>query len=249
MPSISKENSESPQVYAVLTGDVIGSRQLSASQLQDLLSDMKDFWDKFSENFPDQVIGNLEVFRGDGWQVALSSPACALEAAVFLRAVSKASPASDHSDSRVGIGIGAVEVLNPAHLAESQGDAFEASGDALALTSKGKIRWKLLAQSKEFTSLDLFTLPVLDLAVSSWSAVESFAVVGEILGWTQEETALHLWAQKNDGSSPTPQAVGKAFRRTFWKSHIHPVLAAASLLLGGKQPSGVVMNENNPEGL
>ncbi|WFB37681.1 hypothetical protein P3T73_07900 [Kiritimatiellota bacterium B12222] len=224
MSYFSKENSECSQVYAVLTGDVMGSRQLSASQLQDLLAGMKDFWGKFSTHSPDQVIGTLEVFRGDGWQVALKSPACALEAAVFLRAVCKACPASDNSDSRVGIGMGSVDVLNPSHLAESQGDAFEASGDALAVAAQGKIRWKLLSKCKEVAKWDALTLPPLDLAISSWSSTESFAVVGEILGWTQEETALHPWAQKTDGSSPTPQAVGKAFRRTHWKSHISPVL-------------------------
>jgi hypothetical protein len=210
--------------YVVLTGDLVGSRKLSSDQLQTIFEGLKDFWGKFSKQHPDQIIGDLEVFRGDGWQVALHSPELALEAAVFLRAVGKACPLSNNSDSRVGIGIGSVNLLKPEKLGESQGKAFEASGDALKEASSSKVRWKLISTYQIFSQFDSLVLPLLDMAVSSWSASESIAVIGELLEWKQEDTAAHAWALKKDGMPPTQQAIGDALGRIRWKSHLHPVL-------------------------
>lgn len=231
MSSLSKEISERSHVYTILTGDLVGSRKLSSEDLQKVILSMKDFWNRFSEFHPHHVIGGLEIFRGDGWQVALQSPTLALVAAVFLRAVSKACPLSLNTDSKVGIGIGVVETILADNLGESQGKAFEASGDALEIASGSKIRWKLLSDQNEISNLDSLVLPLLDLSVSSWSASESIAVVGEILDWNQEDTAVHAWALKKDGSSPSQQAIGDALGRIHWKSHIQPVLEDTKALL------------------
>jgi len=209
--------------HAILTGDLIGSNNRSAKQITDTLSALKDFWQKFASLHKGHVLGGLEVFRGDGWQAALASPAFALDAAVFLRAVVKACPQSLKSDTRIGIGIGAVSHWVEGNLGESQGEAFVASGHALDSLSGTKRCWALLPDSGHYRPLSNMLLPALDLAVTRWTAAEAFAVVGEILEWTQEETAAHPWALKKDGTAPTPQAIGDAIRRTHWKTHLLPV--------------------------
>ena len=217
--------------YAILTGDLIASRKLSSMQITDTLDAMKDFWQKFASLHPGQVLGGLEVFRGDGWQVALSSPEHCLDAAIFLRAVVKACPQSQKSDTRIGIGIGSVDQLVEGNLGESRGEAFVASGHALESLSDSKRRWALLPDSALHHPVSQMLLPALDLAVTRWSAPEAFAVLGEMMGWTQEKTAKHPWAQKKDGTSPSPQAVSDALFRIHWKSHLVHILEETRLIL------------------
>lgn len=218
--------------HAILTGDIMASRRLNASQLTGTFQEMNTFWSEFSSLHSGQVLGKIDVFRGDGWQAALASPEHAVDAAVFLRAVVKACPLSEKSDSRLGIGIGSVEQLDPDDLGGSHGEAFEASGDALSLATRGKIRWMLLPDHAVLREINTLALPSLDLAISEWSAAESIAVIGEMLNWKQEQTAAHPWSQKKDGSAPTQQAVADALSRVCWKTHILPVLHSSRSFLG-----------------
>lgn len=212
------------KTHAILTGDLIGSHKLSPRQVTGTLEAMKDFWQKFSSLHHGHVLGGLEVFRGDGWQAALASPEFALDTAVFLRAVVKACPHSLKSDTRIGIGIGAVSHWVEGNLGESQGEAFVASGHALESLADTKLRWTLLPDFGFYRPISKMLLPAVDLAVTRWSAPEAFAVIGEMLGWTQEKTAKHPWAQKKDGTSPSPQAISDALLRIHWKSHLACIL-------------------------
>lgn len=212
------------KTYAILTGDLISSQSLSSAERVETLEAMKTFWKQFADARPGAVSGELEVFRGDGWQAALSGPAHGLDAAVFLRAVVKACPQSHKSDTRVGIGIGPADSFLENNLGESQGEAFVASGRALESLSPAKSRWTLLPDNGPLRPLSRQVFPLLDLAVTRWSAAESLAVIGEMLGWTREQTAAHPWAQKKDGDMPTPQAISDALNRVSWKSHLLSVL-------------------------
>jgi hypothetical protein len=78
-------------------------------------------------------------FRGDGWQIHLSSDGLALRAALFLAACLRT--AETGLRTRVGCGVGAVERLDD-DLGRSAGPAFVRSGRALDRMPRG--RWLLI---------------------------------------------------------------------------------------------------------
>ncbi|MEQ9822978.1 MAG: hypothetical protein ABQ298_01190, partial [Puniceicoccaceae bacterium] len=112
--------------YAVLTGDIVGSRKLSTHELASLFEGVRGVWRCFAEHHGDAVMGEFDVFRGDGWQVALTQPALCLRAAVFLRAAFRAHSKKVDVDSRIGVGVGPVDRIVRERLSESNGLASHA---------------------------------------------------------------------------------------------------------------------------
>jgi hypothetical protein len=214
--------------YAILTGDIIGSRKLSAKDLEAVFGHVRELWQTFGQHHGGAVVGTLEVFRGDGWQAALKEPALAVEAAVFLRATFRAQESDIRVDSRIGIGVGRVEHLEADRLRESNGEAFQRSGGILEKLEKKHLGWGIdPGDSQKHVSVSRTMLPLLDLLVRRWSRAEAVAVLGTLLGWTQDEIAAHPLARKKDGQQPTRQAIHDALKRIGWASHLEPVLEEA----------------------
>jgi hypothetical protein len=115
-------------IYAVLTGDIVKSRDLSAGGLKALQNKLKSAAQEFESAFPGSVVGSLGITRGDGWQVALKKPEYALRLALFIRA---GVNAGFQTDTRVSVGVGPVDRLESDNIIESTGSAFEHSGHGL----------------------------------------------------------------------------------------------------------------------
>lgn len=115
----------SARLYAVLTGDLIKSRALAgqkivrARQELDHAAKILNSWESGT------VAGDPEFFRGDSWQMALSSPHLSLRAALLVRALLRWRHGAD---SRISIGIGGVERIDKRATSMSTGPAFVASG-------------------------------------------------------------------------------------------------------------------------
>jgi hypothetical protein len=200
----------SEAIYAVLTGDIVKSRDLSADQSKALQNRLKSAAQEFELVFPGTLVGSLGITRGDGWQVALQQPEYALRLALFFRAVVKSE---FKTDTRVSIGTGPVDRLEPNNIIESTGPAFEHSGHGLEDLQKTH-RLALCAQSEE--SRDRIIMNLLDCIVSKWTDKESFAVAGTILGHTQDEIAESSPVSERSGKKPTRQAVAYALTRASW---------------------------------
>ena len=213
--------------FAVLTGDLVDSRQLSSLQQKSFFSKLNNLWGKFGSAHADAVIGKLEVFRGDGWQGVLSDPSLSVNAALFIRASVKALNLAPKMDTRIGVGIGSVDSLNPKRLGESNGKAFQYSGQALDSLAKGDQAWGFYYDDEASCGLKTIGFPMMDLAIQQWSKVEAVAVMGTLLGLTQEKIAHHPLAKKDDETTPSQQAIADALKRIGWKSHWAPVLAHA----------------------
>jgi hypothetical protein len=114
--------------YAVLTGDLIDSTRLDGGTLDQARALVSDSAREFDRDVDQAVVGEPEFFRGDAWQLLLSSPAASLRVALFLRARLRwKTPA----DTRIAIGIGSVRRIDEARISLSAGEAFELSGHAL----------------------------------------------------------------------------------------------------------------------
>lgn len=115
-------------IYAVLTGDVVKSTRYSGARLDSFFAALGESvmsWDGWGD---DLVAGGPERFRGDGWQLVLRKPGSALRVALLLRAHMRAE---GQLQTRIAIGAGPVEKLQPKRLAASSGEAFVRSGRCL----------------------------------------------------------------------------------------------------------------------
>lgn len=112
---------------AVLTGDLIASTHAGAENVDQAMAVLADA----SEHIGHWAQQNTRFtrFRGDGWQIYLEFPGLAFRACLYLIARLKASGCN--LETRISVGIGAVERLGTADLSDANGDAFIVSGHGL----------------------------------------------------------------------------------------------------------------------
>lgn len=113
---------------AVLTGDLVGSRRLASKELQQATRALESAEQKIRSWGPQTVCGSMAFFRGDAWQLLLMDATRALRAALLVRAILLAS---DTCDTRIAIGLGEVDSLDPDQISRSTGEAFTLSGTSL----------------------------------------------------------------------------------------------------------------------
>lgn len=110
-------------MVAVITGDIINSRQGKTSEWLPLLKEILEYYGTFQVNW--------EIFRGDSFQLSLS-PEKALIAAIHLKAGMKLQK---DLDVRLAIGIGE-EDHNNGKITEANGTAYVRSGECFESLKK-----------------------------------------------------------------------------------------------------------------
>ena len=208
------------KIYAVLTGDLVKSSRLTNVESSGAMARLKRVAAAFAEQHPHSVVGRMDTFRHDSWQLLLENPVFAFRIAVFLRAALKLqSDASTKYDTRISIGIGKVELISKRRISDSRGPAFTCSGKGLdAIESKCLALVAGDDPSALWRMLERGVVPLIDCVVSDWSPTESRAVFGALKGWTQEETAQN-WPQRvKSDKKPTRQAVGDSLLRAHWST-------------------------------
>ena len=203
------------KIYAVLTGDLVKSSRLSVEQSRRAIQLLKRAASEFEKTFQGTIQGELDSFRHDSWQLLMKRPALAVRATIFLRSsVKMESDATTRYDTRIAIGIGTVDSTSRRRISDSRGAAFTLSGKALdgmdgerlAFASENALAGDCIAQG---------VIPLLDCVISDWTATESRAVYGALLGRTQEQSAAK-WPVDRGETPPSRQAVAKALRRAGW---------------------------------
>lgn len=177
----------SETIYAVLTGDLVGSSTLSNPELTRALNQICAVPDQFNAVFSESVHPVVEIIRGDSWQMLVVQPGYALRTALFVRAAMK----SEFSiDSRVSIGIGRVDLFNPSSLALSKGAAFEASGKGLdGLGSKKRLDYLNRQAPETLRRAEARLASWLDFMVTPASAAQARSLYHSLLDMKQEKVA------------------------------------------------------------
>ena len=114
------------RLYAVLTGDLIGSSKSSPERLEATMDNIATTAQFLAEYTGEKT--RFTRYRGDGWQLTLS-PAFYLRALALILAKLKADRQT--LSTRIGIGIGSVDSFGTTDLRDAQGAAFVLSGRAL----------------------------------------------------------------------------------------------------------------------
>lgn len=180
------------ELYAVVTGDIVGSSKLTVTQRSRLLLVLKSSFKTTENILPDGIRAPFEIHRGDSFQGVLSKPEAALRVAIVIRASLRHGFQTKQRryalDARIAVGIGPIGFLPAGRGAEGDGAAFRRSGQTLD-EMKGDQRLIIRTPWHEVDSELDIECALLDALVTRWSAEQAQAILGQILGLTQERAA------------------------------------------------------------
>jgi tagatose-1,6-bisphosphate aldolase non-catalytic subunit AgaZ/GatZ len=178
------------KLYSVLTGDIIGSSQLSSSEQKKIGEVFRKITLELKEFFPDAVKYDLDHYRGDGWQLLIHQPEQSLKIAIFIRALLKSGYLQLKLDSKISIAIGEVDAISEERISQSRGAAFTNSGRELEkLKERNFCFYYNDETANEYVNL-LFGF--IDRIVAYWSDKQAYAVLGVLRGLSQNKIAAWL---------------------------------------------------------
>jgi len=196
-------------VFAVLTGDLIGSSKLSVEQLSLARAVVLKSARQFHSRSRKAVVGVPEFFRGDAWQLLLQDPGRALRAALYIRALLSSETGVE---TRISIGVGHVEDIDRSRISLSTGEAFTLSGHAL----------------DEMTGyFDLSgAIPERAGPLAGWFPAVLHLCSGLIRSWTRRQAEITSLALLLN--NPTHEQIAKALSPPVSKQTVSESLTGAS---------------------
>ena len=200
---------ETGKVYAVLTGDLIGSSRFNIKDREEILTILKDSFKIIS---PGIIESQFVIFRGDSFQGVLSRPEEGLKAALIIRAslLSKFKGKRTRLDARIAIGIGTIDYLPPDHAGEGDGEAFRNSGPELDKMKKSEQNLIIRTPWTEINEELRTECALFDALIQRWTKEQAQAILfqkpersllnmammanetGHAIAYTQEEIAKVL---------------------------------------------------------
>lgn len=194
------------KIGAIITGDIVDSTKMVAEERNSMLRMLQSLPELLST----LTKFDLEIFRGDSFQIRVGNPVDSLTAALAIRAHIRSYKFTEYKcqwDARLSIGIGTVEYENGT-LAMSDGEAYRTSGRGLDAIGKRRLiietPWEKV--NKELCVSTAFA----DDIISGWTQSQSrvifqslttdisHAEIGCLLGITRQMVDKALRAGKNE---------------------------------------------------
>jgi hypothetical protein len=206
--------------HSVLTGDLVLSERISRSVRKSIPGLLEASAAELQRM--EIAISEVDVFRGDSWQVIVRRPEDALFAAVYFRAAGRASVAE--FDTRVGIGIGAIEYEGSGGVSTGYGSAYTLSGRTLDEMPRDR-RIQVASADLNTTPLLDASLHLLDRIAGQWTASQARVIAASMSGRSQEEIGA-AWAPRPISQQAVAQHVARASWHavdhllTAWDQHI-----------------------------
>ena len=199
--------------YAVITGDIVGSRKFPDKARRDLHAVMTAGAEALCKVFGDSVPLEMDTFRGDAWQIVVADPAKALRIGSFYRAFLRAEIRDVKADSRLAIAVGTIDFIPAAKVSSGDGEAYRLSGSLLErMPRQQRLSFAFAAKEADDRVAALKTvIQLMDVLAANWSEKQAQAIMGALQGWTQEKIATTCWPQPI-----TQQAVAQHLDRAGW---------------------------------
>jgi hypothetical protein len=200
---------EKGKLYAVITGDIVDSSKLPLGQRQKLHRIMKDGSKALLKGFKESVPLDVDIFRGDSWQLLVADPSKSLRIALFYRAYLRAWMGTSRLDTRLAISVGTVDFIPEDRVSGGDGQAYQFSGSSLEGMAKACRMCFRFPERKDEECLDLL-VRLLDVLAANWSDKQARAITGALQGLKQEKIG-NLWKP-----SITQQSVNRHLQRAGW---------------------------------
>jgi hypothetical protein len=205
--------------YAVITGDFTGFSGMDVRVRRSMSGLMDKAGQAFSRLMPGVMPYAISVFRGDSWQALFSDPACALRAAVFIRAYIRAFGGHPGFDTRMAIGIGEVDYVPEKQVTTGDGTAFRGSGrmlEKMGSPQAGDLRYAF--DNAPFEIVIDALVRATGALMETWRPLQARAVIGRLEGLNIAQIAAG-WP-----APVSPQAVSRHLKKARWNA-IHHALA------------------------
>jgi len=195
--------------YAVITGDIVDSSKLPKAQRKLLPGLIAKASRDTCKAFPDAVPLEVDVFRGDGWQLLVSDATRCLRVGLFFRACLRSAAERGRGlDTRVAIGVGRLDFVRE-RVSQGDGEAYRLSGRALERMPRKQRLLLADPAAKEGGAL-VVIVRLIDVLAQGWTGRQALAVRGALRGWTHERIAKE-WPE-----SISQQAVAKHLDGAQW---------------------------------
>jgi hypothetical protein len=202
----------SPLQCAVITGDLIGSSKLNPNDWDTLHIVMKEASRILRKSFVESVPLDIDIFRGDSWQMLVLDPTKALRLSLFYRTTIRAKAPVSNLDTRMAIAIASIDSVPKTRVSEGHGDAYLLSGEALDRLSRAKsANMCFVHENNKIADMFDVLVRLIDAIATRWTDKQALAVSGALRGMKQEEIAEKLWEKKI-----TQQAVAQHLGRAGW---------------------------------
>ena len=180
----------------IITADVVGSTQIKTEDRGELPALIHELIGEIAQCHPELKL-QVDIFRGDSFQVWVEKPECAPLVALLLRAglrMSALRAGEQQLDARISVGIGDV-AYRDAQVSQSDGEAFVLSGRGFDQLGKQQ---RLMVQTPSETANEELRVETafVDDIVSNWSALHSKIMYQALL----RETSQGELAEKNNTS-------------------------------------------------
>jgi hypothetical protein len=198
------------EVKAIITGDIISSRDIEATKRQKLYLDL----DAFLQSMIKKWIATYETYRGDSFQCEVKETEQSLRVALMIKAyivsyasegktaprerlslAGKSAPSAQKGyfnkefDIRLAIGMGQVDFLNKKKITTSDGEAFRLSGEALDEMKDGN-ETLTINTNNEGLNTDLIPMIILvDALTQKWTQNQAELVLFKLMGKKDEDMA------------------------------------------------------------
>ncbi len=204
------------KLYAVITGDIVASSRFSENDRKKLYHVMKDGGDTLCRVFGKAVVPmEVDIFRGDSWQLLITDPVKSLRVGLFYRAFLRVRMQNNKADTRMAIAVGTIDFIPGERVSDGDGEAYRKSGSALEKMSKSSLICFVLAGEKSEGRQNAIeaVVQLLDVLAMNWTEKQAQAIIGALQGWTQQEIATSWW-----NKPISQQAVGQHLDRAGWRA-------------------------------
>lgn len=199
--------------YAVLTGDIVRYSKLTGSESLDLHRLLRAGVEDLRQGFAGALPLEVDVFRGDSWQLLVAKPRLGLRIGLLYRAYIRIHSGALEIDTRVSIGIGEVDYLPTDEIATGRGEAYNLSGqglDNLPRWQRMALNWRAAGFKEEFFKV---MIQWLDFQATHWTQKQAMAVFGALKGWNQEDIGRRWLTGRI-----SQQAVAAHLEKAGWKA-------------------------------
>lgn len=202
-----------PQTYAVLTGDIVASSQRSLEGQRLLPEVVHRVSVEIKDHFAKAFHSEIDVFRGDSWQMVITRPQDALRIGCFIRSRMQSEPGYRHLDSRISIGFGTIDYLPEKNVSTGNGQAFRLSGEGLeSLPSYSRMSLSFPNEHQAALPQALEVIvQLMDLQMQRWTGKQAEAVSGALINLTQKKIA-RSWVRE----PVTQQAISQHLEGAGW---------------------------------
>ena len=201
--------------HAVLTGDIVDSSRFRAPERRALFESFPKLSAMLRARYPDDVQYNISNYRGDGWQLVVNNPARSLEISILIRTYLSFAVSARKVDSRITIGVGAVDLVPAENVSAGYGAAYTVSGHLLEeLPPNQRMALGFAADSlSPAHSTPPMLVELLDALISGWGASQCQAVYWALQGYNQKQIAAR-WLPR----PITQPSVSSSLNRSAWSA-------------------------------